>query len=626
MVEKTRALWVEFECGARHTGNSKPSRSLIKECDRFWATLPPDFRDAFVRTYKAYREAQNEYTSKSDDAHDTYLEARSVVINRTTDWSDYIAKHEQSAKAWRSAKKALGRLTRALQKLSRVIARLRRPTLNLRPVHPDVDRWIRDENSRFVIDGNTIDVNIASTQGNADTPPIPARRTDHQLKVPLEWVTENAKKARNIRRRKSFEEGSPADEDGLDSGNWHGARMFGEGAMALAGLWVRLDQEDYVDDRLVRKDTYWDQFDWGHVQHWRGDLRDPTARESFEIECHREIDGQKSELQDANSQYLTINVPRVRSSVVYDAEMLTSISMAYCPFGSLNELITEHMEEDVPIPEPFIWRTFHSLAEVGLAMEKGDAIRDAWALEGHEETIHRDLKPSNVFLADRTEQFFESYPTPMVSDFGLSFMTGEDDPFNPSLYVDGGGTRGFMAPEQASYVSLPDIRPIDRFQMLAHTNVFGVGMIIYCMAALKVNLWQPDFLGDGSERGDVHDAMAIKRYSVHLRSLIRDCIRFQPNRRPTWVEILERIDAAFDPQRRNLAGNLQDCPPVDMADRNALRHLPAEKCAMDMALDDLPELKAEDGEEGEEEEEDEGEDTEEDTEEDSEEDSEEESE
>lgn len=167
-------------------------------------------------------------------------------------------------------------------------------------------------------------------------------------------------------------------------------------------------------------------------------------------------------------------------------------------------------------------------------------------------------------------------------------MTADTDPLNPSMYVDGGGTEGYWAPEQFSSVSVPDMKPIDRFKMLAHTNVWGVGMIIYAMAALDPDPLQPAWLGTGENDGNQTDVANMKNYSDHLTDLVQECIQFHPDKRPSWTEVLERIDQAMNEGTLNLANDLKAAEAIDVQDEDYLHFVPEDEYAIRLAFDDLP--------------------------------------
>lgn len=597
MFKRTRALWIELETKARLIGAAnKPNKAFIRECEQFWNRLDATKRSTFVTAYEAYKDLEEEYADTSEIAVDARDEADAIARTAATDWEDYVEKYDRVARKWREAAEVHKELREALRTLSRAVHSFHHGTDDPTPAHDNVLAWFHTEalNQDHVRRG--IVQNTDSAQRLANSPPIPVQRPDGRNKVDEGWVTDAAEKECNVRRQRVFQSSGPG--HGMQTDGWVGGWMFNEGAMANAGLWVLLhDDTDLVLDRVVRKDTFWDRSHWAHIQRWWGDIRNPDARVLYELKCHQTLDGAQSNLQEQNSEFLRINVPHLRAHHTDDAEMMLSLTMEYCPLKSLDRLIAKHKEhnEQHPndkrkLPEPFCWRLFHSLAEVGMAMEKGHAKPDDLPIEGHQQIIHRDLKPPNIFLSLPTSHYFDSYPTPYCSDFGLSFMTTEDDPLNPDTYVNGGGTTGFLAPETHTYVSVPDLRPIDRFKMLAHTNVWGVGMIMFCTIALELRPDVLQFIGNGEEPGDFHDVMAIRGYSRQLRELIRDCLRFHPDNRPTWDEVLERIDEAMNEAGLHLCKDLRTTAAVGEDHPEFLHHVPKDDYALGLSLLKLPRL------------------------------------
>ena len=74
--------------------------------------------------------------------------------------------------------------------------------------------------------------------------------------------------------------------------------------------------------------------------------------------------------------------------------------MEYCGHGDLHGIEERYRTgaADEPMPEPFLWALFESLAAVGNLMWRGDVDgqREEWR-----EIMHGDLKSSNVFLGQK---------------------------------------------------------------------------------------------------------------------------------------------------------------------------------------------------------------------------------
>lgn len=213
------------------------------------------------------------------------------------------------------------------------------------------------------------------------------------------------------------------------------------------------------------------------------------------------------------------------------------------------------------VPEPFLWLLFLTLAEAGHAMEFGHvdltnhpAINTAW-----KEIVHRDLKPENIFLGHPTPGFFDTYPAPKLGDFGMAIKTHPNDPINPRVYCDE-GTPGYHAPEQLEYANLNTYESMNTEKLLAHTNVFGIGMT---MAAVMSRQNPPviNYLGPLNHhrlRLQVRNMLPHNHgYSNWLIDLVQQCISVEVWRRPTFKDLMLDIERNIDVNRRNLARGMQ---------------------------------------------------------------------
>ena len=225
------------------------------------------------------------------------------------------------------------------------------------------------------------------------------------------------KQERRERLRTNMESGSLEKFPELSSAsNWVFAKSLG-GGMAVASLWVEVDSNNIVRDRVVRKDTQMSDEDWPGSQYWHVDPNNPDSREPSEYFCQRLIQGSRN----APNR----KIVQARKCELDDANRVYRLYTDYCPYGDLNNLIIENNMKLVKIPEAWMWMAFSLLVDAGLAMEKGNGKEPAV------QVVHRDLKPANIFLDLPSEESWPRYPQIRVGDFGLAIVTSPNDKDNP---------------------------------------------------------------------------------------------------------------------------------------------------------------------------------------------------
>lgn len=179
---------------------------------------------------------------------------------------------------------------------------------------------------------------INGLQGDADFPPVPVR-ADGSFKMFETSISDRRLSLRKRGRQQAFRTGippvPPADvEDGRE--RWEGAWMMTGGGMSTTGIWVGLDVNDQVVDRVVRKDTVMRRWQWAHAEYWDGDVRDGPNRVPMEAACHRDM------AQVANRSTEDLMVPNLRTCVVDNLERIYGLYMSYCPHGDLTMLIRRY--------------------------------------------------------------------------------------------------------------------------------------------------------------------------------------------------------------------------------------------------------------------------------------------
>lgn len=157
--------------------------------------------------------------------------------------------------------------------------------------------------------------------------------------------------------------------------------------------------------------------------------------------------------------------------------------------------------------------------------------------------IHFDLKPLNVLVTDDMEA--------KVTDFGVSKFR-----LNRSITVSPRGTLPYIAPEcranaWLNSASLPE--KLECFSVTDTVDIFSFGML--ALACVTGNIKRPDSSaklmiagGEFVEVGGYEKIMEPCDCPEELRSLISDCLRFNPNAldtnnhgRPSATELKNRL-------------------------------------------------------------------------------------
>ncbi|KAF2207260.1 hypothetical protein CERZMDRAFT_102545 [Cercospora zeae-maydis SCOH1-5] len=308
------------------------------------------------------------------------------------------------------------------------------------------------------------------------------------------------------------------------------------GGMGTIQVWAQDDGEGKIADRIVIKDTIMKFSAWENSTSWYGDKED---RIPIEFWAHSKM--------DTGGRYITHLASSSQAQVDED-RMVYRMWLEYCPNGDLSDLLSRHRSVERRIPIEFIIYTFKALIDCCLRMERGTVGKSAGEWE---QIVHRDLKPANILLG-LPRVSFPSYPEPKLTDFGLAVVTNPDDEMNPSLYNIGAGTQGFLPPEQVSFMDPTTMKPVDDFKLLAPTNVWGVGSIIFCLlerSGLDFTT-QPDYMPGGCWKYEVSET-ARSMYSSHtdLVDMVDRCMAYEPAERPTPEELRNwiRKKIASDP-------------------------------------------------------------------------------
>ncbi|HEY3507358.1 MAG TPA: serine/threonine-protein kinase, partial [Actinocatenispora sp.] len=175
------------------------------------------------------------------------------------------------------------------------------------------------------------------------------------------------------------------------------------------------------------------------------------------------------------------------------------LATRYLPGLSLRDAVRRH---GAGLPPPALRALATGLAEALSAIHAAGV-------------VHRDLKPENVLL---------TADGPRVIDFGIA--RPDDATF---LTVPGGSrfTREYSAPEQAAG------GPVD-----AAGDVFALGAVVLFAAGAR------DPFGSGPPRS-APDLSAVT--DPALRRVVGACLRWEPRRRPSARQVLDRLGTGTPP-------------------------------------------------------------------------------
>jgi serine/threonine protein kinase len=303
---------------------------------------------------------------------------------------------------------------------------------------------------------------------------------------------------------------------------------------------------------------------WTDSTFWMGDPRDPTSKVPYEVDIMRHLTatGQENILRMRGWQVSPENLmyrvsPDLGASLLKKFNTNTSkIYIEYCPNGDGNKLLDHYwalnvtnqiqngQQQNICIPEPAIWHIFNSLIKAGLTMQ-GVFMNDNDHVNA--EVVHLDLKPDNIFLGnypptdpdDDDSSNFAMYPTCKLGDFGMATYRYLAER-RSTAYI-GRGTGGFFTPEQRHQYHGPK-RP----HLNAKTNVWGVGITVMALMNLNTAAGNLQFRQAATDETDpmlVPDftPAAIAGYSAQLRRLVRECVQYRQDDRPSFTALLEYV-------------------------------------------------------------------------------------
>jgi eukaryotic-like serine/threonine-protein kinase len=190
-------------------------------------------------------------------------------------------------------------------------------------------------------------------------------------------------------------------------------------------------------------------------------------------------------------------------------------SFGTVPDGPRPHLVLEHVEGP---------RLSTLIRRHGLALEQllplGLDVARLLRYLATERVVHLDVKPSNIIMAGR----------PRLIDLSVARRTRELGTLDAPV-----GTDPYMAPEQCEVARLGALGP--------PADVWGLGATLFeALAGV------PPFAPDGERFPQLRSApeRLPRHIPARLRELVSDCLAPDPARRPSLIEVEERLQALVE--------------------------------------------------------------------------------
>jgi serine/threonine protein kinase len=186
--------------------------------------------------------------------------------------------------------------------------------------------------------------------------------------------------------------------------------------------------------------------------------------------------------------------------------------------GSMYDILTHQLDV---VGEP---RNGFDLNDMSIMLEWCIGIAKGLSFMHAKSIVHRDLKPQNI-LIDRSRSGI-----PKICDFGLSRMYDSIQ----GRKTKGGGTAAYLAPEV--------IGPKLMVEVATTVDVFAFAVTVWWMLHRSdpyPNLSEPQILLNVYQNG-LRPTISDK-CPLRIKALIMDCWLENPSKRPTMIEVLQRL-------------------------------------------------------------------------------------
>ncbi|KAL8849600.1 MAG: hypothetical protein Q9221_005428 [Calogaya cf. arnoldii] len=358
------------------------------------------------------------------------------------------------------------------------------------------------------------DYNFSDPGRRANPPPPDIRSKDYDVKKlgPEFYGLEEESDMEDDAFLRS-DPGLPGYEHG-----WRGIKMLGTGAEGRAGLFQKENSDGKTNSICIKQKN-----------NYRKDhkLRKPTEVTVLE------------DLRDRpeNGSVRLLGYRR------YPKIMAHRLYMEFCEHGNLYHLIHRYRRRKQYLPEEFIWDVFLRLVNATKAMNSGPSKRKHAYLTTY---VHRDIKPENIFLA--APQGYNDGGQPIR-------QRNWEQKFSPEELREW----GFFTHEPGQFDDFTHYYSTKTWPQLGTpTNIWGVGACMYELIVL--NTASLDLTKAAYEDGALGKLQTLRtpEYSKPLTNLVHQCLKNDPDKRPT----LERLEKIIDSNRSKFRDRWSAGEPV----------------------------------------------------------------
>ncbi|KAK5000849.1 hypothetical protein LTR66_000338 [Elasticomyces elasticus] len=380
---------------------------------------------------------------------------------------------------------------------------------------------------------------------------------------PTEWLEKNpAPSGTQLRHNLGVEH--KFDEQRDATGIWVRVAVLGAGGYGKAILVMKHNARGVTVDRVVRKEQWIRRMYWTGLRHRCLPKEYLLQRKMSKASSRGTVPVRGVAWNEEESGMFNIYTDYSPHGSLWDLLQIAdrdekgyvhSISQLWAwwtitgpnPERSLQTMLTSYRKPR--LPEPFIWYCFANLVDACVVMQQGN--EDVKVPDWDQQIVHRDIKPANIVMDASSPGDTVQYPTPKFIDFGFAIETWQDDKHNWT----GTGTRGWFAPEQAIGSRMPFLDKTANMQLSAKTNIWAVGMVIYCLINGLVDppeLHFNDKTSDWSGEMPRFRRMPLKFklngeacvYSSALARLAYQCLQYDPAARPSPSDLKQQIYSA----------------------------------------------------------------------------------